>query len=214
MVFVVVRLTGSDDDTAGGTTGQSQGPVAPSAESSSSAGSSPSTEDSPSVPRPTMAVADCLQCFPDVKISALSAKLRAKGWVCTARDDTSAECKKTNDQDTITINGGGARDKTLVSSLTLHSFSGGAGAYPQGKAQSVAKSRAELPFVVAALFSDAGVRGQVTTWLHTNVPDCGTEGTIEGYRVSCEKPSAMTVGAGTKTVTSWSIHVTFDGRRI
>ena len=124
-MFVVVRLTGSDD-TAGSTTGQSQGPVAPSAGSSSEVGSSPSTESS--VPRPTMAVTDCLQCFPDVKISALSAKLRAKGWVCTVRDDTSAECKKTNDQDTITINGGGARDKTVVSSLTLHSFSGGAGA--------------------------------------------------------------------------------------
>jgi hypothetical protein len=89
-----------------------------------------------------MAVTDCLQCFPDVKISALSAKLRAKGWVCTVRDDTSAECKKTNDQDTITINGGGARDKTVVSSLTLHSFSGGAGA---GSGQRLAAGQRRAP---------------------------------------------------------------------
>ncbi|TCC58555.1 hypothetical protein E0H73_24830 [Kribbella pittospori] len=155
-----------------------------------------------------MAVPDCFQCFPELKIPALVAKLKAKGWVCQADGPGSTECRKPNAQDLIRIRNGLARDKTLVGSVTLHTFSGGPGAYPRGQAQAVAKARADLPFLLAALFSDINTRAQVDAWLKTAAPT-----TIGGYGVECSRPSAISVGTGKKSITSWSIPITFSGRR-
>lgn len=147
-------------------------------------------------------------------IPALVAKVKAKGWVCTADGPGTTECRKPNDQDLISIRDGLSRDRTLVGSATLHTFSGGPGAYPQGEAEAMAKARADLPFVLAALFSDPGTRVQVGAWLKTAVPACSAPTTIGGYGVECSRPSAVHVGTGTKSITSWSIPITFSGRRV
>ncbi|WP_406051119.1 hypothetical protein [Kribbella sp. NBC_00889] len=140
------------------------------------------------------------------------AKIKAKGWTCKADGPGTTECRKPNDQDLISIRNGLARDKTLVGGVTLHTFSGGPGAYPQG--QAVAKARADLPFVLAALFSDTGTREQIAAWLTTAVPGCAAPTNIGGYGVECTRPSAITIGSGTKQVTSWSIPIMFNGRRV
>lgn len=77
----------------------------------------------------------------------------------------------------------------------------------------MAKARADLPFLLAALFSDTDTRAQVAGWLKTAVPACAAPTTIGGYGVECARPSAINVGTGKKSITSWSIPITFNGRR-
>lgn len=175
---------------------------------------SPTESDSPPVPpsMPTVARPECLQCFPGLKVDALVAKINARGWKCAPDGPGAFECTKPNDQDTISVHNAVARDKTLVGDVTLHAFSGGRGEYPQGKAQAVAKARAGLPFVLAAAFTDTTVRAQLSSWVQSVLPACGASTTVDGYGARCDGPSAITIG-GKKPITSWSVHLTFSGRR-
>lgn len=176
---------------------------------------SPTESDSPAVRPtiPTVAVPSCLECFPGLKITALVAKIKAKGWTCAPDGPGGTRCQKPNDQDLVKIHAALGRDRTLVGSVTLQAFSGGIGAYKQGEAQSIAKARADLPLVLTALFADAGVRAQLLAWSQTALPACTTRTKVNGYEADCSAPLAITInGKGNKkTITSWSVAVNFSG---
>ncbi|MEV0798931.1 hypothetical protein AB0I34_14620 [Kribbella sp. NPDC050281] len=200
--LIVVQLTGGSDDSAGGPTSPSA--WTPSSTTSSSGQASPSST-----------VEDCLGCFPGVKLTAVMAQAKAKGYKCATDGADRYKCTKSKvtgrSEYELSLHSA-LRDDTVVGNFSFATYSTGDGSFPQGGPQSLAKLRADLPFVLAAMFPDEQVRTQVNAWVQQNLTVCPAPTTISGYEVSCSKPTQLSLTIGNKSATSWSADVSIFGR--
>lgn len=198
-IFVVSRFSGSDGSP------EAQGPTQPAP--------SRTTSSRPTRPSPTPTEESCYQCFPGVTTIALQSALRAKGFSCwTDRGDI--ECAKGKGDHIVHLQPA-IGDSKLIGSVTVHTFAGGPGRYPQGAGQAVARMRATLPIVLGVLFPDKTERAKLAGWFQQNIagPD-KKKAALDGYEFYCLPASPIGVTDKAGLVTSWSSYVDIDGRMV
>ncbi len=208
-IFIVSRVAGSSDDSAGGTapatTQPTDAPSQPADSPTTSTGGSPTEQAS----KP---VGPCNgDCFPGLTVDGLVKTLKAQGYVCKSDRVLGIDCEKGNLEFDIDPD---YTEKQYIESISI----GGQGSArvqncPQCITAALAALRQGLPGALSLFVKDAAVRQQIITFtlkgagVPASGPSSSQDGKAGAYRLSTQGYSGAAVGKNGRYASSYSTSV-------